>query len=467
MKQGLWILGAAAIAISAPATAQVATGDFRGTIEPAPGTTLRLVLHLFEAQEGGGLVGTMDSIDQGAKGLGLGAIRAEGQTLTYSAPGVAGGYEGRWDPAKGAWVGTWTQSGSSFPLTWTPVKATARPPLTAVKDWALPSPASRIEPLVAANPNLAIAAATVSEGRIESAVRGGAKQPANESTRFEIGSVTKLFTDLLLADMVSRGEVRLDDPVSRYLPAGTLGDHGNRPITLRDLATHYSGLPRLPANLAPTDKVDPYAGYEEAQAFTYLKGWTPDRRPGAMFEYSNFGVGLLGQLLARRAGKPYDVLLRERVLTPLGMRDTDFSDRGLATPHDDEGTAVKPWHLGVLAPAGGLRSTIGDMVRFASALIDPPAGLRKAVALMHSEPLRPAGDFSKIGLGLLSVPTTQGAILNHDGGTGGMRSSLYVDRERRRAVVVLANAASGPNPRDIGIEMIAGVKPPQKAQPKP
>lgn len=460
-------LAVVAILIASPAAAQVARGDFSGVIEPAPGTRLRLVLHLFEAQEGGGLVGTMDSLDQGARGLGLGDVKVDGQSLSYSAPSIGGAYEGRWDQGKGGWVGTWTQGGASFPLTWTPTSAKVRPPLTAACGWTMPAPATAIDPLVAANPDVAIAAATVANGRIETAARGGARHPATDATRFEIGSITKLFTDLLLADMVARGEVRLDDPVARYLPAGTLADQGSRPITLRDLATHYSGLPRLPANLDPKDPLDPYTGYEEAQAHAFLKTFTPVRRPGAMFEYSNFGVGLLGQALARRAGKPYETLLKDRILTPLGLRDTDFTDRALAAPHDEQGKPVKPWHLGMFAPAGGLRSTIGDMARFAGALLDPPPGLRRAVRIMRDEPLRPAGDFSKIGLGLLSVPTTEGAILNHDGGTGGMRSSLYLDPQRKRAVVVLANAAAGPNPRDIGIEMIAGVKPPARTPAKP
>lgn len=452
-------LVSAALLLSVPATAQVTIGSFSGAIEPAPGTKLRLALHLSKALEGDLLVGTMDSLDQGARGMGIGRITATGDTLRYAAPAIGASYEGKWDAASKSWVGTWTQGGQAFPLTWTPVASPARPPLPAIADWTMPAPDAALASLVADRPKTVIAAATIDKGKVASAVRGGAETKAGPTTRFEIGSITKVFTDLLLADMVARGEVKFDDPVSRYLPAGTLPDHGNRPITLRDLATHYSGLPRLPVNLTPADPLDPYATYDQASLHAGLKQWTPMRPPGAMFEYSNLGVGLLGQALAARAGKPYEELLAERILRPLGMEQTDFTDTGLAIPISEKGAAVKPWRLASLAGAGGLRSTIGDMSRFAAAFLDPPARLRPAFRLLLAEPLRPAGGFSRIGLGVLSVPTTQGPLLNHDGGTGGMRSSLYVDPARGRAVVVLSNDASGPNPRDIGVELIAGVKP--------
>jgi CubicO group peptidase (beta-lactamase class C family) len=279
--------------------------------------------------------------------------------------------------------------------------------------------------------------------------------------------VTKLFTDLLLADMVAHGEVKLDDPVRDYLPQGTLADHGYRPITLRDLASHYSGMPRYPRHMDDAERSDPFAGYDEAHLYAFLSGWTPMRSPGAMFEYSNLGAAVLGDALARRAGKPYEELLTERVLSPLGLQHTNFTDEGLAVPHDAKGNAVNPWHLGTLNPAGGLRSTVGDMARFSAALLDPPAKLRRAVDLMMDQKLRPAGGFSEVGLGLLTVPTTAGVLLSHDGGTGGMRSSLYLDRKRKRAVVVLTNTAGDPDARELGVSLIAGAAPPASAEGQP
>ena len=455
---------AAALVIAAPATAQVTEGDFSGAIEVAPGQKLRLALHLFQAQEGGGLVGSLDSLDQGARGIAISDLVVDRQGLRFTVPMVGGSYRSSWDTARGAWTGSWSQGGRDLPLDWTPTKAEARPPLAAQARWTMPEPATVLEPLVAAEPTLAIALGTVDGKRLRTAVRGGSQHPATANTRFEIGSITKIFTDMLLAAMVARCEVRLDDPVRALLPSGTLADHGNRPITLRDLASHYSGLPRLPANLQPTDPADPYAGYDEAKLHAFLQGWKPGRKPGAMFEYSNLGVGLLGHAHARRAGKPYETLLTERILEPLGMSRTDFSDEGLATPHGEDGKPVRPWRLSSLAAAGGLRSTVGDMTRFAAALLDPPAPLRPAVRLLLDQPLRPAGGSSRIGLGLLSVPTSQGPVLNHDGGTGGMRSSLWLDPARKRAVVLLSNSAAGRAPGAIAVETLGGVKLPQ---PKP
>lgn len=459
MHNALAALASAMVVIAAPAEAQVAKGDFSGAIEVGAGTKLRLALHLFDAQEGGGLVGTLDSLDQGTRGIAISDLVADGQTLRFTVPMVGGSYQGRWNAVRNSWVGTWSQGGAGLPLEWTPTKTEARAPLAAVANWTMPEPASLLDPLVAANPTLVLGLGTVDGKRLRSAVRGGGEQPAREATRFEIGSITKVFTELLLAEMVARGEVRLDDPVRTLLPPGTLADGGNRPITLRDLASHYSGLPRLPANLAPTDPADPYAGYDEAKLHAFLKGWVPARRPGAMFEYSNLGVGLLGHVLARRAGKPYEQLLTERILTPLGMADTSSSNDRLAIPHGESGKPVKPWQLGSLAGAGALRSTIGDMTRFAAALLDPPASLRPAVELMLKEPLRPAGDFASVGLGLLSVPTTHGRLLNHDGGTGGMRSSLFLDPARKRAAVVLSNSVTARAPASLALEALAGVKP--------
>ncbi len=438
----------------------MAKGSFAGTLEPAPGTKLRLVLHLQEAQEGGGLVGSLDSLDQGARGIALSAIDLSADTLRFWVPAVGGSYEGKWDPAGNKWVGNWSQGGAGLPLAWTPLPTSTRPPLAATKNWTMPSPAALAEAAVANRPALALGVGTVDGSRIQTTVRGGAAHSASDATRFEIGSITKVLTDLLLADMVVKGEVRLDQPVRDLLPAGVLSDGGNRPITLRDLATHYSGLPRLPSNLAPTDPSDPYADYGQAKLYAFLKSWSPDRKPGAMFEYSNLGVGLLGHALALKAGKPYEQLLTERILLPLGMKDSDFSDRNLAVPHGPDGKATKAWKLSALAAAGGLRSTTADMTRFAAALLDPPAQLRAAVRMMLDHPLKPTQDFSQIRLGLLTVPTSEGLLLNHDGGTGGMRSSLFLDQPRKRAVVVLSNSVGEPAPTAVALEAIAGVKMP-------
>ncbi|TFG74278.1 MAG: class A beta-lactamase-related serine hydrolase, partial [Chrysiogenales bacterium] len=142
-------------------------------------------------------------------------------------------------------------------------------------------------------------------------------------TVFEIGSVTKTFTATLLADMVQRGLLSLDDPVAKYLPKGvTMPSRGGKQITLLDLATQRSGLPRMPTNFNPADPDNPFADYTAKKLFEFLAGYTLPRDIGASYEYSNLGVGLLGEALARRAGKSYEALLTERIFRPLGMNSS-------------------------------------------------------------------------------------------------------------------------------------------------
>lgn len=167
-------------------------------------------------------------------------------------------------------------------------------------------------------------------------------------TVFQIGSITKAFTTLLLADMVVRGEVRLDDPAALYLPSGvTLSGRGRR-ITLRHLATHMSGLPSMPMNLRLDAGPDPYEAYSAEELYRFLSTYELPREPGTEREYSNLGVSLLGRLLARRAGTDYEALLRERILAPLGMNDSSIRLRPdqelrLAPGHDRYLRSVRTW----------------------------------------------------------------------------------------------------------------------------
>ena len=446
-------LSAVAIAIHVPTAAQNAIGDWEGALTPE----LNVVVHIAEPLEGAALVGTLDSPDQGVTGLALANVSASEGALRFEVPAVNGAFEGKWNSAENAWAGQWSQGGPSMPLTLRASKRIAPSPIKVVEDWKLPSSievASILDKAISARPGIAFAAAVSEPGESFVVTRG----PANDDTLFEIGSLTKLFTSLVLADMVVAGEVRLDDPVARYLPDKALVGHGHRPVTLRDLASHISGFPRLPTNLAPSDPADPYADFDEAKLLAFLKSHIPSRSPGAMFEYSNFGAGLLGYALSRAAGKPYATLLSERILKPLAMTKTcvGFCTKGsLAQPYGPGGKAVPAWSFGTLAGAGGVRSSATDMARFASALADPPVALKPAVDLMLAN-RRPAGAGREIGLGVFIAPTTNGEILFHDGATAGSQSSLVVDRETKRAVVVLTNSGGRPAPGPIALNLITG-----------
>lgn len=189
-------------------------------------------------------------------------------------------------------------------------------------------------------------------------------------TVFEIGSMTKVFTCLLLMDMTRRGEVALADPVSKYLPSGVKVPVGNnRKITLADLSTQSSGLPRMPTNFTAKDDTNPYADYSVQQMYDFLSGYQLTRDIGSQYEYSNLGVGLLGHALTLRAGMSYEALVRSRICDPLGMANTGITltpemKARLAVGHSPSLAAVANLDIPTLAGAGALRSTASDMLKF-------------------------------------------------------------------------------------------------------
>jgi CubicO group peptidase (beta-lactamase class C family) len=278
---------------------------------------------------------------------------------------------------------------------------------------------------------------------------------------FEIGSITKVFTNVLLAEMVLRGEVSLDDPVQKYLPASVkVPTRGGKEITLLDLATASSGLPRLPGNLAPKDITNPYADYSVQQLYDFLSSYTLTRDIGTQYEYSNLGMGLLGHALALRAGKPYETLLIERVLNPLRMNDTRITltpsmAKRFVTGHDTDMEAVPAWDLPTLAGAGALRSTTRDMLRFGRAVSEARSGkgpLARAL-LMSMEPRRPASSPTmRIALGWHVRTANNRAITWHNGGTGGFRSFFGHDSASNVVSVVLTNG--GDSSDEIGLRIL-------------
>jgi len=293
----------------------------------------------------------------------------------------------------------------------------------------------------------------------------GDSRPLNSDTVFEIGSLTKVFTSLLLADMVQRGEVALDDPVSSYLPASVrMPQRNGRQITLVDLAMHTSGLPRLPTNLQIKNPDNPYASYTVADLYQFLSSYQLNRDPGSQYEYSNLGGGLLGHVLALRAGMSYEALVRSRICDPLGMKDTRITltpemKARLAVGHNQGLEPVANWDFPALAGAGALRSTASDMLTFLAANLGyTKSPLAPAMAAMLKV-RRPTGQPGlETGLAWLIVTANSKEIVWRNGGTGGYRSFMGFDPAAGIGVVVLSNTSTAAGVDDIGRRLLAPPK---------
>jgi D-alanyl-D-alanine-carboxypeptidase/D-alanyl-D-alanine-endopeptidase len=273
-------------------------------------------------------------------------------------------------------------------------------------------------------------------------------------TIFEIGSVTKVFTSLVLADMVNRKEVTLDDPAAKYLPENVkLPERNGKSITLLDLSMHRSGLPPLPNNLKPG------ADYSTEDLYQFLSGYTLPRDPGSEYEYSNLGAGLLGHLLACHAGMNYESLIGSRITRPLSMPDTSIAltssmNQRMATGHSSMLAPVANPDLPTpLAGAGGLRSSANDMLTFMEAFLgyrkSPLAPAMKAML----EVRRPAGQ-ATIGLGWIIMSAHGREIAGHGGRTGGFCSAVGYNPEEHTGVVVLSNASTPTGIDDIGLHLL-------------
>lgn len=291
----------------------------------------------------------------------------------------------------------------------------------------------------------------IAHGEME---KGGGR-PVDGDTLFEIGSTTKAFTALLLAEMAERREVGLDDRVDKYLPAGvTAPSRAGRQITLLDLATHTSGLPGMDPGFRTTDPEHPrllagqsqaLADYTAERLYAFLSAWRLTHDIGARYLYSNLGLGLLGHVLARRAGIDFEALLAERITRPLGLADTVITPAErqrsrLASGHDWRLRPAADMRLQVLAGAGALRSTAHDLLEFLAAELGYVETPLRAAMDAQVTPRRPTRlSRMQIALGWHVTATASGEIISHSGATVGSLSFLGFDRQRGRGFVVLNN----------------------------
>lgn len=288
--------------------------------------------------------------------------------------------------------------------------------------------------------NLQLAIGIVREGEIEYYSFSGKnkKSIAPENMLFEIGSITKVFTSILLLEMETEKLITLDDPVGMYIP--NVDNDYLQSITLKHLATHTSGLPRLPTNIKPSDRLNPYADYAEDQLYSFLSGANYYKQIG-LFEYSNLGMGLLGHILCKRSGSTYDALLEKYITIPLKMNDTAVllnteQKSKLLHGHTSTGKRVPHWDSSIHEGAGGIKSSLSDMCLFVQ------ANLKNENLLFtnfHKSHVPVMIGHSSHHLSWVEDDLLGEKYLWHNGGTYGFSSYLALNKELGIGIVLLSN----------------------------
>src|SRR5690554_1106055 len=278
-------------------------------------------------------------------------------------------------------------------------------------------------------------------------------EAVDENSVFEIGSISKTFTGLLLADMVEKGELKLDDPLQSLLPEGVTAPTKNgESIKLYQLSNHTSSLPRMPSNITMENPANPYADYSAKQMFEFLNNYELTRAIGSELEYSNYAVGLLGYLLAEKRKMTYEELLIDVISQPLNLENTRIQfttqmKENLAKGHNG-GIEVENWDLPTLAGAGGIRSTAVDMIKYISANLNlEKSSLSSAIQLTHQNVDNELG-----GLGWFIMEKEEDTIIWHGGLTGGYATFSGFIKDKNIAVVVLSNSVA--NIDDIGMHIL-------------
>ncbi len=270
-----------------------------------------------------------------------------------------------------------------------------------------------------------------------------------EKTLFEYGSLTKLLTAVLLAELADEGTVSLGASINRYLPEAVRAAKWDT-VSLQSLATHTSGLPGLPPsmNAAYLQRYgdNPYAGFGEAQLFADLATVTPD--PAQGYVYSNFGFGLLGTLLARAAGTTYADLVQTRILEPLKMSSvtlSSWSSNDVALPQTVQGTQTEAWDFDALAPAGAARGDLRDALKLLAAsqvACEAQTPLAKASCTTQAATDVQIAEYAWQGLGWIRSESTAGDVVWHNGSTGGYSSFLGFNTQTGNGLVILANVGN-------------------------
>lgn len=303
--------------------------------------------------------------------------------------------------------------------------------------------------------------------------RPGDKGVPDADTVYEIGSVTKTMTGLLLADAIVAGKAQLEQPVAELLPAYAIPALASQQITVGQLATHFSGLPRLPANLAPADMRNPYADYAEPQLRAFLAGHALARAPGAAYEYSNLAYGLLGTALSTQANMSYEELLQARIFRPMGMASSSAVTTPallarLAPGHLADGKPAANWDFQAIAGAGAVRSSARDMIAYMQSYMRGTSPAQQ-LAVQPRQVLAGTGvgdGVKKIGLAWMLDQVKGQPFAWHNGQTGGYASFAGYTLDGKRGVVVLSSTARDVDGLGVGVLLPGSLPPPNAPAPK-
>ncbi|MFN8575429.1 MAG: serine hydrolase [Candidatus Sericytochromatia bacterium] len=298
--------------------------------------------------------------------------------------------------------------------------------------------------------NMGLAIGTIdSNGKINEYYYGRKaknKSKPDSNTLFEIGSITKVFTTTTFAKMALDKKVNLTDDIDKYTKSPNFE---NTKIKLQDLATHTSGLPRLPENLN-LDKVDPlnpYSEYTRDEMYKALGDYKLSKKPNTVYEYSNFAMGILGDILATKEKKDYETLIKDEILKPLNMNNTSINLSrtqifNMATPHDEKGEPVSMWTFKTLEGAGAIKSNIPDMLKFLKSNIYlDNSTLKNSMELAQETKFK--SNVVEVGLGWHKNKLKSDYLIWHNGGTGGFRSFLGFLKNKKVGVIVLSNSGNG------------------------
>ncbi len=284
------------------------------------------------------------------------------------------------------------------------------------------------------------------------------------TTLYEIGSITKTFTAFILADAVVNKKVSLEDPITKFLPPSVASNSDLQAISLKQLANHSSGLPRLPSNaFEGANMADPYVNYDTSKLFTFLKSFKAVNKPGEKYVYSNLGFGLLGVILENIYQQPLETLYQQIIFTPFKMKSSysgrvkDSSVTAIGYNGKKEPTSY--WNFTSMAGAGSIKSNTEDLLRYALQFTMKPRTNSKTdprIAMLESITFQK--DYKNVSLAWhLENPGKPGQIMNHNGGTGGFRTEIDICADKKMAVVVLCNSGAETNASAAASEILKQV----------